>query len=103
MTTLAVSKIRLDCDGNVAKVYWSVVDLDSNEHVSPEVLAPVREVVEAIQAGNDVVALFDNTVPARLQKRRFVVVQRGDGAESVGLRRPVVPTQQLCDMAKLDR
>jgi hypothetical protein len=98
-----VSKIRLDCDGNVAKVYWSVVDLASNEQASPEVLAPVREVVEAIQAGNDVVALFDNTVPARFQERRFVVVQRGDGAKSVGLRGPVVPTQQLCDMAKLDR
>ena len=103
MTTLALSKIRLDCDGNVAKVYWSVVDLASNEQVSPEVLAPVREVVEAIHAGNDVVALFDNTVPARLQKRRFVVVQRGNGAESVGLRGPVVPTQELCDMQKLDR
>jgi hypothetical protein len=103
MTTLAVSKIRLDCDGNVAKVYWSVVDLASNEQVSPEVLAPVREVIDAIQAGDDVVALFDLNIPARLQERRFVVLQRGDGAKSVGLRGPIVPTQELCDMAKLDR
>ena len=103
MTTLAVSKIRLDCDGNVAKVYWSVVDLASNEQVSPEVLAPVREVVDALQAGDDVVALFDDKIPARLQQRRFVVVERGDGAKSVGLQGPVVPTQQLCDMPKLNR
>ena len=33
MTTLAVSKICLDRDGNVAKVYWSVVDLASNQAV----------------------------------------------------------------------
>jgi len=103
MTTLAVSKIRLDCDGNVAKVYWSVVDLDSNEQVSPEVLAPVREVVDAIQAGDDVLALFDSNIPARLQRRRFVVVQRGNGAKSVSLQGPVVPMQELCDMPKLDR
>jgi hypothetical protein len=71
--------------------------------VSPEVLAPVREVIDAIQAGDDVVALFDLNIPARLQERRFVVLQRGDGAKSVGLRGPIVPTQELCDMAKLDR
>ena len=103
MTTLAVSKIRLDCDGNVAKVYWSVVDLASNEQVGPEALAPVREVVDAIQAGDEVVALFDNNIPARLQERRFMVVQRSNGAKSVGLQGPVVPTQELCDMPKLDR
>jgi len=103
MTTLAISKIRLDCDGNVAKVYWSVVDLASNEQMNPEVLAPVREVVDAIQAGDDVVALFHGDVPARLQSRRFEVVQRGNGAKSVGLKGPVVPTQELCDMPKLDR
>ncbi|MBC7991400.1 MAG: hypothetical protein H7Y19_17720 [Luteimonas sp.] len=103
MTTFAVSKIRLDCDGNVAKVYWSVVDLSSNEQVSAEVLAPVREVVDAIQAGDDVVALFDSNMPARLQERRFVVVQRGDGPKSVGLRGPTIPMQELCDMQKLDR
>ena len=33
MTTLAVSKICLDRDGNVAMVYWSVVDLASNQAV----------------------------------------------------------------------
>jgi hypothetical protein len=103
MTTLAVSKIRLDCDGNVAKVFWPVVDIASNEQVGPEVLAPVREVVDALLAGNDVLALFDNNTPARLQERRFVVVQRGDGLRSVGLKGPVVPSQELCDMSKLDR
>jgi hypothetical protein len=103
MTTLAVSKIRLDCDGNVAKVYWAVVDLASNEQVSPDVLAPVREVVDAIQAGDVVLAIFHPDVPAHLQGRRFEVVQRGSGAKSVGLKGPVVPTQELCDMPKLDR
>jgi hypothetical protein len=103
MTTLAVSKIRLDSDGRVAKVFWSVLDLGSNEQVSAEVLAPVREVVAAIQAGDSVLALFDAYMPAHLQKRRFVVVQDRDGAKSVGLEGPVVPTQELCDMQKLDR
>jgi hypothetical protein len=31
-----------------------------------------------------VVALIDNNIPARLQERRFMVVERGDGAKSVG-------------------
>lgn len=103
MTTLVVSKIRLDSDGNVAKVYWSVVDRASNEQVNTEVLATVGEVVDAIQAGDDVVALFNRDTPARLQERRFVVVQQGGGAKSVALEGPAVPAQELCDMQKLDR
>ena len=91
MTTLAVSKIRLDCDGNVANVYWSAVDRGSNEQLSPETLAPIREVVEAIQAGDDVVALFLPDVAARLQCRRFELVQRGNGSKSVGPKRPFGP------------
>lgn len=66
-------------------------------------MAPVRNVVDAIQPGDDVLALFDSNIPARLQRRRFVAVQRGDGAKSVGLQGPVVPTQERCDRPKLDR
>jgi hypothetical protein len=103
MTTLAVSKIRLDSDGRVAKVFWSIVDPSSNEQVGVEVLAPVCDVVAALHAGDAVLAIFDAHTPARLQKRRFTVLNRGGGAESVGLEGPVVPLQELCDMPKLDR
>ena len=48
----AVSRVRLDPDGRVTAVQWGRVDTRANAWATPESLAPVAEVVQAIQAGD---------------------------------------------------
>jgi hypothetical protein len=57
MSVFAVSKVRIDSDGDVTHVLWGVVDTKSNHWATPEMTAPVSEVVAAIRNGDLVAAL----------------------------------------------
>ena len=50
MNVFAVSKVRLDNDGRVTAVLWGRVNTETNQWATPEVVAPVIEVVHAIHA-----------------------------------------------------
>jgi hypothetical protein len=57
MSVFAVSKVRIDSDGDVTHVLWGVVDTKSNHWATSEMTAPVSEVVAAIRNGDLVAAL----------------------------------------------
>ena len=80
----AVSKVGLDPRGGIKEVLWTEVNAKSNLGVSAAVKAPVSEVVDAIHAGHDVFALFE-TAHATEPERAFVIVNHGDGRETIAL------------------
>ena len=101
MSVHAVSKVRLDEDGRVIAVYWGRVDTDTNSWASTEVVAPVRAVVEAIQAGDQVFALFPST-HGHVPDRQFMVVDYESGWETVALEGPPTFEREVHDMERLD-
>ena len=60
MNIYAVSKVKLDEDGRVIGVEWGPVDIDARWQADPMV-SDVREVVTALQRGDEVVAMFAST------------------------------------------
>ena len=100
MSVFAVSKVRLDPSGSITDVLWGVVDTKSNHWVSPEVVAPVAEVLDAIHKGDHVVALFP-AENGHLPERQFVAIRGGDGTESVGLGGPPNPAREIRHMDRL--
>ena len=84
MNVYAVSKVRLDHDGRVIAVFWGRVNTDTNQWATPEVLAPVREVVDAIRAGDQVYALFPST-HGHLPDRPFMIVAYDNGWATISL------------------
>lgn len=100
MSVFAVSRVRLDLAGNVTDVMWGVVDTKSNHWVSPEVEAPVAEVLDAIQKGDYVVALFP-TAHGHMPERQFVSVEIGDGTKAISLDGPARPGREIQDMDRL--
>jgi hypothetical protein len=101
MSVFAVSKVRVDREGLVTDVLWGVVDIKSNQWVSPEVLAPVSEVVDAIKKGDHVVALFP-AIGGHLPERQFVVFANASGVESIALDGPLSPGREIRDIDKID-
>lgn len=101
MSVFAVSKVRLDNTGLVRDVLWGVVDTKSNHWVSPEVEAPVQQVLEAIAKGDHVVALFA-AEGGHLPVRQFVAVQEGAGPQFIALDGPPTPGKEIGDIDKLD-
>jgi hypothetical protein len=93
----AVSKVRLDADGRVTAVRWGRVDSRANAWATPEVQAPVLEVVQAIQAGDPVYALFP-TPHGHMPARRFEVVDYDDGWQTIVLEGPSLPEREIHDM-----
>lgn len=100
MNVYAVSKVRLDKDGRVVAVYWGKVDTDANAWATEEVVAPVREVVRAIHAGDQVFALFPST-HGHLPDRRFIVVDYDNGWETIALEGPPTFEREIHDMERL--
>lgn len=100
MSVFAVSKVRLDPTGTVTDVLWGVVDTKSNHWVSPEVVTTTREVLEAIDKGDQVVALFPAT-GGYLPGRQFVAVGQAGGTQSLALDGPADPAREIRDMDRL--
>jgi len=101
MSVFAVSKVRIDSGGNVTAVMWGVVDTKSNHWVTPELIAPVSDVVAAIRNGDLVAALFpspDGHVPGRF----FVVGDDDAGGETIAFDGPPKNERSVFDMDKLD-
>ncbi len=101
MTTFAVSRVRLDDGGRITAVLWGEVDTGRNDWASAEVVAPVGDAVDALNAGAQVFALFPSA-HGHLPQRRFVI------ADYDGARRTIVldglPTfeRNVHDMDRLD-
>jgi hypothetical protein len=96
----AVSKLRLDSNGAVAEVLWAEANAKSNLGVGAPVRAPVSEVVDAIHAGHEVIALFEAT-QATEPERPFVIVDHSDGHETIIFDGPDVPGRGLQNIAML--
>jgi hypothetical protein len=101
MSVYAVSKVRLDPDGRVVAVYWGRVDTRVNMWASPEIVAPVRDVVNAIHAGDHVFALFPSE-HGHLPDRRFMVVDYDNGWETIALDGLPTFEREIHDMQRLD-
>jgi hypothetical protein len=100
MNVFAVSKVRLDPDGRVTDVYWGRVDTQRNDWAEAEAVAPVAEVVHAIQAGAQVFALFPSE-HGHLPDRRFMVVDYDNGWETIALDGPATHEREIHDMERL--
>ena len=101
MSVFAVSKVRMDREGFVTDVLWGVVDTKSNRWVSPEVIAPVSEVLDTIRNGDQVVALFPGT-HGHMPERQFVVMEYGHGKESIALDGPPDAAHEIHGMDRLE-
>jgi hypothetical protein len=99
--TFAVSKVRLDDDGRVTGVLWGKVDIRKNDWAIPEVVAPVADVVDALDAGHPVFALFPS-VHGHMPDRRFVAVDYDDGRRTIVLAGPTALEREVHDMDRLD-
>ena len=100
MNVFAVSKVRLDKDGRVIAVFWGRVNTETNQWATAEVVAPVREVVEAIHAGDQVFALFPST-HGHVPDRQFMAVEYDNGWETIVLDGPPVDEREVHDMQML--
>ena len=96
----AISKVGLDGDGRVTRVYWGPVDTKKNDWAAAETVAPVSDVVEAIRSGSDVYALFPST-HGHLPDRRFIVVDYENGWHSVSLDGAPTFEREIHDMDRL--
>ena len=101
MNVFAVSKVRLDKDGRAIAVFWGRVDTGTNQWATAEVVAPVREVVEAIHAGDLVFALFPSE-HGHVPDRQFMVVDYDNGWETIALMGPPTHEREIHDMERLD-
>lgn len=100
MSVFAVSKVLLKPDGELSHVLWGVVDPKSNQWVTPEVVAPVEQVADAIRRGDHVVALFP-TDYGHVPGSEFVL-ERHNGRMRVTLDGNVPQERQMHLIDKLD-
>ena len=101
MTTFAVSKVRLDAAGRVTGVLWGRVDTEKNVWASPEVVAPVAAAVDALDAGDQVFALFPS-IHGHLPDREFVAADYDGGRKTIVLKGPTAYEREIHDMDRLD-
>jgi len=99
--TFAVSRVGLDADGRVAQVQWGRVDTRKNAWASPEVVVPVSEAVNALNAGDRVFALFAST-HGHLPERRFVVANYDGGLRTIVLAGPTAYEREVHDMDRIE-
>lgn len=99
----AVSKVRRDEDGRITEVVWGeigdVIDTARWKWASPARHAPVAAVVAAIEAGDEVYALFP-TAPGHLE-RRFHTVTYDGGWQTIALEGFAVDEREVHDMETL--
>jgi hypothetical protein len=96
----AVSKVGLDPDGRVTHVQWGRVDTATNLWIGPEAVAPVADVVAAVQAGDQVFALFAST-NGHLPGRQFRSVDYDDGRQTIVLQGSPKAGHEIHDMNRL--
>jgi hypothetical protein len=96
----AVSGVRLDATGLVSDVLWAEVNERSNLGVSAAVRASASEVITAIHAGQQVLAVFPKTHGHR-PDRSFIVREHADGQETLALEGPDAPERELGDLVVL--
>ena len=101
ITAFAVSKVRLDESGRVIAVLWGRVDTKKNAWAAPEVVALVADAVHALDAGDEVFALFPS-VHGHVPDRRFVTVDYDDGRRTIVLDGPTAYKREVHDMDRLD-
>jgi len=101
MTTFAVSKVKLDAAGRVAGVLWGCVDTDKNAWASAEVVVHVAEAVDALDAGDQVFALFPS-IHGHLPDRVFVVADHDGGRKTIVLKGPTAYEREVHDMDRLE-
>lgn len=102
MSTFAVSKVRLDGDGRVRAMLWGRVDTGKNAWATPEVKAPVADAVDALEAGDQVFALFPSP-HGHMPDRRFVIAEYDDGRKTIVLDGPSAFEREIHDMDRIDR
>jgi hypothetical protein len=100
MSVFAVSKVRLDPDGRVVAVLWGKVDTAKNAWATPEEIVPVASVVDAIESGSQVYALFPTT-HGHLPDRRFMVVDYENGWKTIALEGAPTFEREIHDMDRL--
>ena len=96
----AVSKVRLNANGRIVDVAWCELDRKSNVPVSTQTVVPVADVVDAIHAGDQVVARFLKHY-THLPERSFAVFEEGDGQATIALDGPPSSEREINDIAKL--
>ncbi|MEO6911105.1 MAG: hypothetical protein ABI158_09295 [Edaphobacter sp.] len=101
MNTFAVSKVGLDADGRVTQVKWGRVDTRKNAWATPEVVAPVSEAMNALNAGDQVFALFPS-INGHLPDRQFVIADYGGGLKTIVLDGPTAYERNIHDMDRID-
>jgi hypothetical protein len=100
LNTFAVSKVQLDAAGRVIAVLWGRVDTQRNAWAAAEVVAPVKEAVAALRAGDPVFALFPST-HGHVPERQFVEADYDGGRETIVLDGPVTFEREIHDMDRL--
>ena len=85
-------RIDVEVDGGSVKNAWA----------SPEVIAPVGDAVNALQAGDEVFALFPS-IHGHLPDRQFVAALYDDGRQTIVLDGPTAYEREIHDMDRLDR
>ncbi len=96
----AVSRVGLDADGRVTHVQWGRVDTAANLWKDAEAVAPVADAVAALQAGDQVFALFASP-DGHLPGRQFTSVAYEDGRQTIVLHGDPVAGHEIHDMDRL--
>lgn len=96
----AVSQVELDADGRVTRVFWGQVDPVKNDWAKPEVVSPVGKVVDALNAGHQVFALFP-TIHGHLPDRQFMVANYDGGLRTIVLDGPATHEREIHHMDRL--
>ncbi len=81
----AVSKVGLDLDDRITHVQWGRVDTANNQWMGAETVVAVADAVAALQAGDQVFALFASV----------------NGRQTVVLQGPPVAGHEIHDMDRL--
>ena len=98
----AVSKVRLDSDGQITRVLWAEVNAASNLGVGTDMVASLSEVIDALHAGHRVLAKFA-TAQLNLPERAFEVIEHSNGRETLALAGPHTTDREIPDIARLHR
>jgi len=96
----AVSKVGLDLDGRITHVQWGRVDTANNQWIGTEAVVAVADAVAALQAGDQVFALFASA-NGHLPERQFTSVDYADGRQTVVLQGPPIAVHEIHDMDRL--
>jgi hypothetical protein len=98
--TFAVSQVALDGDGRVTDVLWGLVDTAKNAWAQPEVIAPVAAVVDALQAGDQVFALFPS-IHGHLPDLEFTQANYDGSLRTIVLMGPTAYEREIHDMDRI--